>query len=84
MGNDIIVLECARKHGLGEIDVVAAIHNAVASRYRNFDIPCHVALAGPDRNGNLIEVLYAEQEDGSLIVYHAMRLTNKMARELDL
>ena len=48
------------------------------------DIPCIYAAAGPDVSGNLVELLLAEQEDGAFIVYHAMRLTRKMARELEL
>lgn len=80
----VIVLSCAKKHGVTEADIVSAMRNVVASRYRNFDIPCHVALAGPDESGNLIEILYAEQADGSAIVYHAMKLTQKMAHELGL
>lgn len=49
-----------------------------------FDIPSIYAVAGPDTRGNLIEVLLAEQEDGSFVAYHAMKLTVKMARELGL
>ena len=33
---------------------------------------------------NLIEILAAEQSDGTLVVYHAMDLTRKMAVELGL
>ncbi len=42
------------------------------------------AAAGPDESGDLVEPLLAEQEDGGFIVSHDMRLTRKMARELDL
>lgn len=83
-GKDIIVLECAKKHGCTEADIASAIHNAISVRHREFNPPAHVALAGPDLSGRLIEILYAEQMDGALIVYHAMKLTAKMANELDL
>ena len=53
-------------------------------RMRNFDIPCIYAAAGPDTRGNLAELLVAEQEDGSFIAFHAMKLTGKMAKELGL
>ena len=78
------VLGCATKHGLSEHDIKTAIRFACAARYRNFNPPAHIAIAGPDSKGNLIEILAAEQDDGSLIVYHAMKLTRKMAFELDL
>ncbi len=78
------ILDCAKKHGLSEEDIVTAIRFAHAARYRNFNPPAHIAFAGPDGKGNLIEVLAAEKSDGMLIVYHAMKLTRKMAFELGL
>ncbi len=79
-----VILDCAKKHGLSERDIKTAISFACAVRYRNFDPPAHIAFAGPNVGGNLIEILAAEQGDGSLIVYHAMELTRKMAAELGL
>lgn len=80
----MVILKCALKHGSTEADIELAVNNAIAVRCRNFDPPCHYALAGADESGNLIEVLVAEQEDKSLIAYHAMKLTSKMAKELGL
>ena len=77
-------LECTKKHGLSERDIETAVRFAYAARYRNFDPPSHIAFAGPNGRGNLIEVLAAEQDDGLLIVYYAMNLTRKMADELGL
>lgn len=84
MDGNVIIIPCALKHGLSEEDIRCAWRNAKAVRMRNFDIPSIYAAAGPDTKGNLIELLLAEQEDGSFIAYHAMRLTAKMARELRL
>ncbi len=81
---EIIVLGCAMKHGETEGDIRHAVRFPKAARYRNFDPPAHIAIAGADESGNVIEVLGAEQEDGSLVVFHAMKLTKKMARELML
>ena len=67
-----------------EKDIELAVDNAIAVRCRNFDPPCHYALAGADESGNLIEVLVAEAEDEELVAYHAMKLTSKMAKELGL
>ena len=80
----IIILPRALRHGLSEDGIRCAWRNATAVRRRNFKIPCIYAVAGPDVSGNLVDPLLAEREDGAFIVYHAMRLTKKMARELEL
>ena len=69
---------------ISKADIKAAVSNALAIRRRNYDSPCHYTIAGADTKGRLIEIVGAEQVDGTLIVYHAMKLTNKMANELDL
>ena len=84
MDEEVIVLRYTLKHGLTQEDIRCAWRNAVAVRMRDFDVPYIHAAAGPDTNGNLIELLLAEREDGVLIAYHAMRLTRKLANELDL
>ena len=84
MKGDLVILPRAFKHGLSERDIESAWRNANAARMRNFDIPSVYAAAGPDMRGNLIELLAAEQEDGSFVVFHAMKLTRKMASELGL
>lgn len=40
--------------------------------------------SGADRKGRLLEFAGKETEDGSLLVYHAMKLTRKMQLELGL
>lgn len=80
----LVVLRCALKHGLTEDEIRNAWRDAQAMRYRNFDIPCYIAAAGVGSRGQLLEMLGAEQEDGSIVVFHAMRLTAKMANELGL
>lgn len=74
----------ARHPDLTDADVVAAWENAVAMRHRNFDPPAHIAAAGLDTKGRMIEMVGVELEDGGMLVYHAMRLTAKMAGELEL
>lgn len=79
-----VVLKCALKHGLTEADIRHAVRMRAAARHRNFDPPAHVALAGPDARGRMVEVLMAEMEDGRWLVYHAMKMTDKIAYELGL
>lgn len=80
----MIILNCALKHGITKRGIEMAVSNPIAMRRRNFEPPSHIEVAGADEKGNLIEVLVAEQEDGELIAYHAMKLTEKMSKELDL
>lgn len=74
----------ARHPDISEADVVTAWQNAISMRYRDFGMPMHILAAGMDAKGRMIEMVGAEQEDGTLIVYHAMRLTEKAAKELGL
>lgn len=67
-----------------EEDVATAWNNALVMRRRNFDPPSHIAAAGADTKGRIIEMVGVELEDGGVLVYHAMRLTAKMEEELGL
>lgn len=84
MNGEVTIIPRALKHGLSEEDILSAWRNSAAIRMRNFDIPSIYAVAGSDTRGNLIELPLAEQEDGSFVAYHAMKLTMKMAHELGL
>lgn len=81
---ETVILGCALKHRLTEEEIRAAWRNPASMRYRNFDIPSIVAAAGADSHGQLIEMLGGVQEDGTVLIFHAMRLTKKMADELGL
>ena len=67
---------------LSDEDVAAAWRNAVAVRRRSFDPPEYYAAAGADPHGRMIEMVGVELEDSRLLIFHAMRLTPKMADEL--
>lgn len=87
MFEKVEILACARKHGLTDSDILKAMReypNPIAAQHRNYEIPAHIALAGTDTRGRYVEVLAAEQEDGTWVVYHAMKLTRKMASELQV
>ena len=62
-------------------DVEAAWKNAVSARVREFGPPDVVTAAGPDTKGRMLELVGIEMDDGSVLIYHAMRLTRKMAAE---
>lgn len=65
----------ARKHGITDLDILHAVRHAVAGR--RFDragaLPRTLAL-GPDRAGNLLEVIVVHEDDGTDLVIHAMRM----------
>lgn len=44
--------------------------------------PDYYAAAGADPRGRMIEMVGVELEDSRLLIFHAMRLTTKMADEL--
>lgn len=61
----------ARKHGIGQDDAVHAIEHALVVA-EDDDTKC--LYLGPDRAGNLLEVVSVLREDGSEVVIHAMRM----------
>ena len=65
-------------------DVESAWRSAIAVRRRNYDPPDYYAAAGADSHGRLLEMVGVELDDGSLLIFHAMRLTDKMAQELQV
>lgn len=70
----------ARRHGVADEDMKHAYDNAM--RWVQLgDDPVRYLLAGPDRAGNLVE-LVALQGDVDVVVIHAMRLRSSTKREL--
>lgn len=69
---------------ISEEDVVTAWVNAIAIRNRTFSPPDMYAAAGADTKGRMLELVGVELENGSMLIYHAMKLTDKMRKELGL
>ena len=65
-------------------DVITAWRNAIVVIIRNYTIPDIYAAAGMDSRGRMLEMLGIDLDDGTLMIYHAMKLTRKMRRELGL
>jgi len=67
----------ARRHGVRDDD----IDHAVAHRLYEGEIedapPRRVLYLGPDRAGNLLEVVAVERDDGTELAIHAMKMTAK-------
>ena len=64
----------ARKHGVADDDVVHAASHAVAgyALEDRDDDPRRTLLLGPDRAGNLLDLVVLELDDGRRLVIHAM------------
>ncbi len=61
----------ARKHGIEGLDILHALEHALASGEQDDG---KVLYLGPDRSGNLLEVVSVLRDDGTEIVIHAMRM----------
>ncbi len=61
----------ARKHGVDDSDIRHAVEQAVAVGEQEDGKVLHL---GPDRAGNLLEIVSVVRDDGTEIVIHAMRM----------
>lgn len=75
----------ARKHGIADADMAHAITHCLYEGDIVDDDdgpPWRVLYLGPDRAGNLLEVVMLERDDGSELVIHAMKMRKQYARLL--
>lgn len=72
--------ESARRHRVADEDIVHAFDHALMW-LRLSDEPIRYLLAGPDRAGNLLELVIIEAECDVLVI-HAMALRASTQREL--
>jgi hypothetical protein len=68
------IYSSARKHGIVDADMVHAVEHALAVGEQD---DAKVLYLGPDRAGNLLEVVSVARDDGTEIVIHAMRMRAK-------
>lgn len=68
--------QAARKHGIDDDDIRhAAEHALVGYALEQGDgEPRRTLLLGPDRAGNLLEIVVLELDDGTRLAIHAMRM----------
>lgn len=69
---------------ISEEDAISAWRNAIAVQNRTYTPPDIYAAAGADSKGRMLELLAVELEDGTMLIYHAMKLTRKMRAELGM
>ncbi|MFN2629475.1 MAG: hypothetical protein ABR569_12695 [Gaiellaceae bacterium] len=66
----------ARKHGIGDDDIRQEAEYALVgyALEQGQGEPRRTLLLGPDRAGNLLEIIVLELDDGSRLAIHAMRM----------
>jgi hypothetical protein len=69
------IYSSAHKHGIVDEDITHAIEHALV--VGEIESEVKVLYLGPDRAGNLLEVVSVLRDDGSEIVIHAMRMRPK-------
>lgn len=74
------VLPSARRHGIQDADIDHAVHHATVVDEVGED-PLRFLLIGPDRSGNLLEMIVLDRPQGPAVI-HAMALRAKYRRLL--
>jgi uncharacterized DUF497 family protein len=74
--------DSARKHGVVEADITHAVDNALAIEDVGED-PDRWLVIGPDRAGNLLEVVILTTVEGNRLAIHAMPMRDKFRRLLE-
>ena len=74
------VLPSARRHGVEDTDIDHAVRHATVVDEVGED-PLRYLLVGPDRSGNLLELIVLDRPQGPAVM-HAMALRAKYRRLL--
>ncbi len=72
----------ARRHGVEDEDIIHAVNHALAFEDVGED-PDRWLLIGPDRAGNLLEVIVMTTREETAIAIHAMPMRPKYERLLE-
>jgi hypothetical protein len=74
--------DSARKHGVADEDIIHAVDHELAIEDAGEE-PDRWLLIGPDRAGNLLEVVVLATVEGDQLVIHAMPMRPKYRRLLE-
>lgn len=74
--------QSARKHGVADEDILHAVDHALVVEDAGAD-PDRWLVIGPDRAGNLLEVVVVTTTEGSQLAIHAMPMRAKYQRLLN-
>lgn len=71
------IASSARRHGIGDEDMLHAYRNATDAYALEEGL---VMLVGPNRSGDLLEVGLVQSEEGTAVIVHAMKARPKFLR----
>ena len=75
--------DAARKHRVRDGDITHAIDNALVSLdISDGELPTRTLYLGPDRAGNMLEIVLLELDDGRALAIHAMAMRPKYRTRL--
>jgi hypothetical protein len=80
---EVSINASARRHGIEDADIKHAITHAVFSDDIDPEPPVRRLHLGPDRSGNMLEVVTLHFDDGGVLAIHAMRMTKQYWRLLE-
>ena len=67
----------ARRHGVRDEDIHHAVKYRLVAYPLEEEEPARFLYLGPNRAGNLLEVIFLEFDDGRSLVIHAMLMRSK-------
>lgn len=71
------IYRTARKHGISDADLRHVVDHALYAGALEGDPPLRLLYLGPDRAGNLVEVVVIERDDGSELAIHTMKMRRR-------
>jgi hypothetical protein len=83
MGVIVEFNEAAFRHGISKEDILHAYRNRICDTAIG-ELPEKYAVIGPNRAGNLLEILYNPIDDDTIGIFHAMEARNSFIKKLGL
>ncbi len=74
------ILPSGRRHGIGDEDIEHAVEHALVIEEVGDD-PLRFVVLGPDRAGNLLELVILDRPQGPAVI-HAMKMRQRYRRYL--
>ena len=74
------ILPSSRRHGVADEDIQHCVEHALVMEEIGDD-PLRFLVLGPDRSGNLLELVILDRPQGPAVI-HAMKMREKYRRHL--
>jgi hypothetical protein len=83
MGVIVEFNESAFRHGISKEDILHAYRNRICDTNIG-EFSEKYAVIGPNRTGNLLEILYYPIDDDTISIFHAMEARDSFIKKLGL